>query len=261
VEIEGADSYISATSSSPLERLTSTIVRRDISTNILHAPREFSSPRRPDRRKELVRDQSLAQLAVPEQPLCATSGLRFCRVLSRRTVWSLKSARRSARHSHTAVLTDGHVSHAADQLASPRARRRPAALGTAAADGVSPRARGRTEHGAGWFLRDGLQAGAALRYEYKLKGATADWSAPTAERSVNYANLAPGGYRFLVRSVSADGVHGDPPAAVSFTSLPPLWRQPWVLAAIALAVAAAAGVFARARYARIKALRESENRF
>ena len=45
--------------------------------------------------------------------------------------------------------------------------------------------------------------GETLRYQYMLEGADKVWSEPALERSVSYANLAPGGYRFLVRVADA----------------------------------------------------------
>ena len=43
-----------------------------------------------------------------------------------------------------------------------------------------------------------------LRYQYKLEGMDAEWSPPSERRSVNYAHLAPGSYRFLVRGVNRE---------------------------------------------------------
>jgi ligand-binding sensor domain-containing protein len=77
------------------------------------------------------------------------------------------------------------------------------------------------------FVGLGFQPGEALRYQYMLEGADRDWSAPTGERSVTYANLAPGGYRFRVRALSADGASSPQPALVEFTILPPFWRTWW----------------------------------
>jgi PAS domain S-box-containing protein len=111
------------------------------------------------------------------------------------------------------------------------------------------------------FLGIDLRAGEVLRYQYKLEGATGDWSAPSAQRSVNYASLAPGAYRFLVRAVSADGTPSQSPATLSFQILPPLWRRWWFLATAAAVMASAVIAFTRSRYQRLKALRESENRF
>jgi ligand-binding sensor domain-containing protein/two-component sensor histidine kinase len=71
--------------------------------------------------------------------------------------------------------------------------------------------------------------GEVLRYQYKLEGADKDWSVLSDHRSVNYANLAPGRYRFLVRAVNAEGVTSAKPATVAFTILPPVWRRWWFL--------------------------------
>ena len=71
---------------------------------------------------------------------------------------------------------------------------------------------------------------ALLRYQYKLEGADSDWSAPTDQRTVNYANLSPGSYRFLARAVTADGLASPSPATIGFTILPPIWRQWWFIA-------------------------------
>ena len=78
--------------------------------------------------------------------------------------------------------------------------------------------------------------GKELRYQYLLEGSDANWSAPTAGRSVNFASLSSGEYRFSVRAVSADGIMSIAPATVFFTILPPIWRRWWfvMLAAVAL---------------------------
>ena len=93
----------------------------------------------------------------------------------------------------------------------------------------------------------GLSAspGQLLTYQYQLEGPHSAWSAPTPERSVNYAELAPGSYRFLVRAVSADGTLSQVPASVTFTILPPVWKRAWFVGAlIVLAIASAYSVHA-----------------
>src|SRR5438045_7024294 len=72
------------------------------------------------------------------------------------------------------------------------------------------------------FVGLGFAPGESLRYQYMLEGADRDWGAPTAQRTVTYARLAPGHYRFLVRAVDADGQVSPAPAAVSFRVLPPV---------------------------------------
>jgi PAS domain S-box-containing protein len=111
------------------------------------------------------------------------------------------------------------------------------------------------------FFGIGFQTREALRFQYKLEGTGEDWSAPSAQHTVNYANLAPGAYRFLVRAVGTDGSESPAPASVSFAILPPVWRRWWFLALAASIAASAALVWARARHERMQALRESENRF
>jgi PAS domain S-box-containing protein len=64
-----------------------------------------------------------------------------------------------------------------------------------------------------------------------------------------------------VRGVSADGTLSQSPATVSFEILPPVWQRWWFLAIAASVMASAAGAFAHSRYERLKALRDSENRF
>jgi ligand-binding sensor domain-containing protein len=92
----------------------------------------------------------------------------------------------------------------------------------------------------------GFQPGGALRYQYMLEGADRDWSAPTDQRTVIYASLAPGGYRFRVRALAADGASSPQPALVEFRILPPVWRTWWFL--VACGTAAALLVYALHRY-------------
>jgi ligand-binding sensor domain-containing protein/two-component sensor histidine kinase len=79
------------------------------------------------------------------------------------------------------------------------------------------------------FVGLDFQPGATLRYQYKLEGEDQDWSAPSSERTVNFARLASGSYRFLVRAVNADGITSPMPASVVFTVLAPIWRRWWFL--------------------------------
>jgi len=83
-----------------------------------------------------------------------------------------------------------------------------------------------------------FEPGGTLRYQYMLEGAEGDWSAPTDQRSVIYAALAPGSYRFRVRAVAADGAYSPQPAVVEFRILPPVWRTWWFLLACGASAAA-----------------------
>lgn len=84
------------------------------------------------------------------------------------------------------------------------------------------------------FVSLSFGVGETLRYQYKLEGADEDWSAPTDHRTVNYANLTPGTYRFLVRAVSADGLTSPTPATVTFRILPPIWQRWWFLVLVGM---------------------------
>jgi ligand-binding sensor domain-containing protein/signal transduction histidine kinase len=98
------------------------------------------------------------------------------------------------------------------------------------------------------FLGLGFGAGELLRYQYKLEGAggVVDWSAPGDARSVTFANLSPGSYRFLVRAVNTDGDVSATPAIVAFQIMRPVWLRPWFLLLAALLVGGI--IFAVARY-------------
>jgi ligand-binding sensor domain-containing protein/two-component sensor histidine kinase len=93
--------------------------------------------------------------------------------------------------------------------------------------------------------------GEVLRYQYKLEGADDDWSAPSEQRRVNYANLAPGRYRFLVRAMNSDGATSPVPAIVKFRILRPLWQRWWFLALAALACGGLVLAVYRYRVARL----------
>jgi hypothetical protein len=69
------------------------------------------------------------------------------------------------------------------------------------------------------FLRVGFAPGEVLRYQYMMEGTNLEWGVPSAERTVEFASLQPGGYRFLVRAVRPDGTTSAP-ATVAFTIAP-----------------------------------------
>lgn len=89
------------------------------------------------------------------------------------------------------------------------------------------------------FLSISTGGAASTRYQYRLEGAGGggeSWSEPTDERSVAFANVSPGAYRFLVRAVRVDGAASEQPAVVSFTVLRPVWQRWWFLLLAAIAV-------------------------
>ncbi len=80
-------------------------------------------------------------------------------------------------------------------------------------------------------------AGETLQYQYRLEGADGNWQPLTTQRSINYANLAPGAYRFFVRARNAEGIFSSTTASVAFTVLAPVWRRGWFMALVAALIA------------------------
>ena len=73
-------------------------------------------------------------------------------------------------------------------------------------------------------------------------------------RSVQYARLTAGTYRFMVRAVNVDGTVSPAPAEVLFRVLRPFWAQPWFVAIAAGLVVGVAFAFHRVRVERVLAL-------
>jgi len=96
-----------------------------------------------------------------------------------------------------------------------------------------------------------FRVGETLHYRYRLDGANEAWSAPSDRRTVTYASLRPGDYRFVVHAVNSDGALSPRSAAVSFTILQPVWRRWWFLALVGLAVAGGAHAAHRYRVQRL----------
>ena len=108
------------------------------------------------------------------------------------------------------------------------------------------------------FFALDFHAGEMLRYEYRLEGADTDWSAPTDQPSVTFANLRPGNYRFLVRARNSQGASSEKPAVVSFKILPPIWLRWWFITIALLVVVLTVYAFARNRYQRMRAVLEAQ---
>jgi ligand-binding sensor domain-containing protein/two-component sensor histidine kinase len=78
--------------------------------------------------------------------------------------------------------------------------------------------------------------GETLRYRFRLDPQTG-WSQPVDQRSVNYAGLRPGSYRFLVQAVTSSGLESTQPAAVTFVVLRPIWQRWWFVSGAGLFLA------------------------
>jgi ligand-binding sensor domain-containing protein/two-component sensor histidine kinase len=82
------------------------------------------------------------------------------------------------------------------------------------------------------FLGLGASLGEKLKYEYRFSDA--DWT-PTTERTINFANLASGDYKFEVRAQTADRIYSQP-AIVSFRIAAPVWQRWWFIVSAAILI-------------------------
>ncbi|MHB1223495.1 MAG: two-component regulator propeller domain-containing protein [Gemmatimonadaceae bacterium] len=89
---------------------------------------------------------------------------------------------------------------------------------------------------------------AAVRYSYRLVGSSEGWSAPVSDRSITFARLSPGQYRFEVVAVNG-ALRSVAPATLAFTVTPEFWQSWWfrLLAVLALTGGAALLPMLRAR--------------
>lgn len=101
------------------------------------------------------------------------------------------------------------------------------------------------------FVGLSFASGESLLYQYRLDGADKNWGVATAQRTVNYANLAPGHYRFLVRAVTSDGTFSATPAILTFAVKPHLWQRWWFLALATMMVASISYAVYRYRVRRL----------
>ena len=97
----------------------------------------------------------------------------------------------------------------------------------------------------------GFASADVLRYQYRLDGTDADWSAAAEQRTVTYASLSPGRHTFRVRAVNSDGLVSDRPASIAFTVLRPVWQRWWFVTLVGLAVGLAVHAMYRYRVARV----------
>jgi ligand-binding sensor domain-containing protein/signal transduction histidine kinase len=101
------------------------------------------------------------------------------------------------------------------------------------------------------FASLNFSVGDVLRYKYKLEGADRDWSKITEQRTVNYATLSPGAYRFLVRAINWEGRMSPNVAEVDFQILPPVWGRWWFESLLAVLITSTVYAFYRYRVERL----------
>ena len=96
------------------------------------------------------------------------------------------------------------------------------------------------------FVSLGFSHGQQLRYQYMLEGAERTWSPPSTQRTVNYASLASGSYRFrCAPSIRTRSSAKRRPPCRSRRARP-IWRRWWFIMLAGLALAGAAYMVATA---------------
>ena len=110
------------------------------------------------------------------------------------------------------------------------------------------------------FVGLGFAPGEGLKYQYKLVGANEEWSTPTDQRTITYAGLSPGRYRFMVQAVTADGIISPIPATITFTILRPIWQRWWFITLNVLLVGLIAVAIIRNRFTRLLELERVRTR-
>ena len=73
-----------------------------------------------------------------------------------------------------------------------------------------------------------------MHFRFKLEGQDTDWREVVNDRQVQYSNLAPKHYRFLVKACNNSGVWNEEGAALDFV-IPPAWYQTYWFGAVCVA--------------------------
>jgi signal transduction histidine kinase/ligand-binding sensor domain-containing protein len=83
------------------------------------------------------------------------------------------------------------------------------------------------------FEYAGLHFGSGtIHYEYFLKGWSTEWTDPGSLKRISFQNLPPGSYRFQMRAVDHNGTIITVSEILPLVVHPPLWKNPWVIAAL-----------------------------
>ena len=78
----------------------------------------------------------------------------------------------------------------------------------------------------------------AIHFRYKLRETDKDWHEAATSNSVNYRNLPPGSYHFVVTASDTNGLWSDNTTTAEFTVLPAFYQTNWFRALCAAGVLA-----------------------
>lgn len=76
----------------------------------------------------------------------------------------------------------------------------------------------------------------AVQYQIMLEGIDSDWRPPNNQTQVNYPELRPKKYTFLVKAKNSDGVWNDPPISLDFQIKPPFYLTWWFIVSCIIAL-------------------------
>jgi len=77
------------------------------------------------------------------------------------------------------------------------------------------------------FIGISFTAPDMVKYKYRLKGFSDEWSNETKERHVTYTNLPPGKYDFELLACNNNNIWTSAPVSMSFKIIPALWQTMW----------------------------------
>lgn len=101
------------------------------------------------------------------------------------------------------------------------------------------------------YAAPSLAAPEKVRFRYRLEPLEKTWIDAGDRRTVNYANLDPGDYRFFVTASNNDGVWNELGTSVALTLRPHFWQALWFtplwVATLVFSIASATGFTVRAR--------------
>jgi two-component sensor histidine kinase len=98
------------------------------------------------------------------------------------------------------------------------------------------------------FVGLGAALGEKLKYEYRFAGS--EWT-PTAQRTVNFANLSSGDYQFEIRAVTADRIYSLEPARLALQIAAPVWQRWWFIASLLALIVTGIYLFYKFRVVRV----------
>lgn len=97
------------------------------------------------------------------------------------------------------------------------------------------------------FVGINLKSPNQVWYKWKLEGVDTAFTSPSQQHQINYSNLQPGAYQFLVHAMNEDGIWTLKPLQFRFTVTTPIWQETWFIVAAALVFIVLIVILYRAR--------------